>query len=78
MPDSGFPYERWVTVTRGASGWFAVLMWINRTGEYGNPPFPEPWDTGEGRYVTRDAAVTEAMAWATAEKIPYIPGRLDT
>ena len=50
-----------VTVGQGMSGWFAALMVWNKEGFY------EPWNTGFGRYKTREEAVAEARDWAEAE-----------
>lgn len=52
-----------ISVTQGMSGHFAVLMWWNPEGFY------EPWDTGFGRYSTREEAIREARSWAEAEEL---------
>lgn len=57
-----------ITVTRGMSGYFAVMYHLARES-YGT--FPEPWDTGFGRYKTQAEAISEAQGWAEAEGIPY-------
>lgn len=62
------PGEKWVTVTHGMSGWFAVVMWVNNEGD---EPFPEPYDTGLGRYADRQSAVDEGMRIAFDEQLPY-------
>ena len=51
-----------ITVTEGMSGFFAVHMWLNEEEDFG--PFWEPYDTGYGRYNTREEAEVEAKAWA--------------
>lgn len=56
-----------VTVTQGGSGFLAVLMWWNPELD----GFAEPWQTGHGRYMTREPAVTEAKGWAEAEGLPF-------
>ena len=56
--------EEFITVQNGVGGYFAVLM---VEGELG----PEPWQTGFGRYATREKAVAEARSWASAEDIRY-------
>lgn len=66
-----FPHERWITVTEGGAGWFAVHMWINREDIPGQA-FPEPWDSGYGRYATREEAEVEARAWAADEGLPFV------
>ena len=54
-----------ISVARGMAGWFAVLYWWNP--EDGG--FPEPYNTGLGRYATREEAVEEARAWAEDENV---------
>lgn len=51
------------TTAEGISGYFAVLMWLNEE-ELDIGPFWEPYDTGFGRYATREEAVEEAKHWA--------------
>lgn len=64
------PGEQWVTITKGISGYFAVIMWINNeTPELG--PFAEPWDTGMGRYTDPEHAKFEARAIAEDNNLPY-------
>lgn len=46
----------WIEVSQGMSGHFAVMMHTHEEG------FPEPWDTGIGRYATRAEAVEEAIS----------------
>ena len=69
--DSKAP-PRYVTVTHGMSGFFAVLVWWN--AELGDGPddgFWEPWNTGIGRYKTSHEAAVEAEQWAEAEELPF-------
>ena len=63
------PGDKWVTVTEGMSGYFAVIMWMNN--EDAKYPFPEPWDTGYGRYQYRENAMMEAEEIAEMEGLPY-------
>jgi hypothetical protein len=81
-PKNGEP-PKFVTATndRSVGGkFFAVIMWWNNEGEIGPltkkpmPGFYEPWDTGIGRYATREQAVEEAKQIAEAENIPYWEG----
>lgn len=51
-----------ITVTEGMNGYFAVHMWLNNEEDFG--PFWEPYDSGFGRYATKEEAIAEAMAWA--------------
>lgn len=61
--------KEFITVTEGMSGFFAVHMWFNTEDlDFG---FWEPYDTGMGRYATRDEAQVEAMAWADETGIEY-------
>jgi len=50
------------------SGHFAVLMWWNP--DHGG--FWEPWNTGFGRYATKEEARVEAREWAEAEEVRYV------
>lgn len=54
-----------ISVSQGMSGHFAVLMAWNKEGFY------EPWNTGFGRYSTREEAAREAREWAEAEGLEY-------
>lgn len=60
--------KNFVTVMEGMSGHFAVHMWLNEEEDF---PFWEPYDTGLGRYATREEAVMEAQSWAEHEGIEY-------
>jgi hypothetical protein len=64
------PKDHWITVTSGMSGWFAVEMWMNDE-EPKLGAFPEPWDTGLGRYRTEDEARVEAICWAHEQQMPW-------
>ena len=59
---------KFVSVTKGMSGHFAVIYWWNP--DMGG--FFEPWETGFGRYPTEDEAHVEAIAIADMEGIPYL------
>ena len=61
--------KNFITVTQGMSGWFAVHMWLNE--EDLEMPFWEPYDTGMGRYATREEAVVEAKEWADQTGMEY-------
>lgn len=56
-----------ITVTKGMSGYFAVLMWW--APEHGG--FWEPWQTGIGRYDEKWRAVSEAKVWAECEELEF-------
>ena len=61
--------KNFITVTQGMSGWFAVHMWYNEEDlDFG---FWEPYDTGMGRYATREEAVVEAKEWADQTGMEY-------
>jgi hypothetical protein len=61
---SALDQKPYITVTRGMAGYFAVMI----TYEDG---FPEPWETGAGRYATEEEAVQEAVGWARDEDMPF-------
>jgi len=63
--------DSFITVTSGVSGFFAVHMWLN-TEEKDLGPFWEPYDTGFGRYATREEAAREAKQWALSEDMPVL------
>ncbi len=64
-----FPQYPYITVTLGMSGYFAVMIWLNK--ENPEMPFEEPYQTGIGRYRTREKAEIEAKSWAAAEELRY-------
>jgi hypothetical protein len=61
--------KRFITVTEGMSGFFAVHMWLNQEEDCGD--FWEPYDSGIGRYATREEAEVEARQWAEMEGMEY-------
>jgi predicted component of type VI protein secretion system len=60
-------HPRYVTVTHGMAGYFAVQMWWNPDLD----GFWEPWNTGFGRWRQSSEAAKEAIAWAEADDLPY-------
>lgn len=62
------PGDKWLSVTQGMSGYFAVLYWVN---DEGNFPFTEPYDTGIGRYSDIEKAKAEALWIAEEFDLPY-------
>lgn len=56
----------WIEVTSGMSGYFAVMLW-DGCG------FPEPWETGDGRYGEPEPAEAEARRWAADENVEFRP-----
>ena len=62
--------SNFITVTQGMSGWFAVEMWYNNE-DYADYGFWEPWQTGVGRYATREQAIVEAKDWANDCDLEY-------
>jgi hypothetical protein len=54
----------YITVTHGMSGYFAVLI-------DDSEGFPEPVQTGIGRYRTSEEARKEGQAWAKAEELSF-------
>lgn len=68
------PREHWYTVTdeRSVSGaFFAVEMW--RNPEMGG--FPEPFNTGLGRYADQKQAAEEAVILADEYGLPCVLSR---
>lgn len=63
--------EAFISITSGMSGFFAVHVWLN-TEEKDLGPFWEPYDTGFGRYATKEKAIEEAMIWARGEDLPLV------
>ena len=64
------PGSHWITTTKGMSGHFAVEVWMNdKEPDLG--PFPEPWETGVGRYRTEAEACVEAWHLAHDLDLPY-------
>ena len=61
--------KHFVTVTEGMSGFFAIHMWLNEEEDFG--PFWEPYESGIGRYGTREEAIVEAKQWAWELELPY-------
>lgn len=57
-----------LTITRGMAGWFAVHVWFNP--ELGG--FWEPYNTGIGRYETRQEAYDEAKCWSDSDELPLV------
>lgn len=64
-------HSRFISVTKGMSGFFAVQYWWNP--ELGG--FWEPWDTGVGRYKRLASAIAEAEMWAEEENLPFYSGK---
>ncbi len=58
------PPKYWISVTSGMSGFFAVMLWDGMG-------YPEPWDTGFGRYRTSAEAEQEGRDWAEAEGLEF-------
>ena len=62
--------KKWITIGEGAAGWFAVMIWVNPA----MGGFPEPYQTGVGRYPDRDSAIAEAEEWADSDGLElHIP-----
>jgi hypothetical protein len=66
-----YPY---ITVTSGMSGYFAVMIHWGQLDPQDKPEdgFPEPYDTGLGRYHVQQVAIAEGVAWARDEGIPFV------
>jgi hypothetical protein len=61
------PEQHFITLAKGMNGHFACEFWINPEGN-----FPEPWETGYGRYETQKEAMTEALQWAADSNLPFV------
>ena len=60
--------ESFITVTKGMSGYFAVMFCWN--SELGG--FWEPWTTGIGRYATQQEAIEEGIDWAEMQELEFV------
>lgn len=72
-PPEPSKHPKFVTATTEQSvggAYFAVIMWWNP--DMGG--FWEPWDTGIGRYATREEALNEALTIANDEQLPFYSG----
>lgn len=62
-----------ITVTEGMSGFFAIhIIWVNDPelgGDAGG--YWDVWQSGVGRYDTKEEAIEEAKEWAESEGIEY-------
>ena len=58
--------ETHISTTSGMSGYFAVMYWWNPDG------FWEPYQTGLGRYATKQEAEIEGRSWAEAEELEFL------
>lgn len=71
MQASDFPV---IAITSGMSGFFAVHYWWNPEG------FPEPFESGFGRYPQTTQgeldAIAEAKSWAESAEIRLDPSVL--
>ena len=68
------PGQHFLTVSKLGSGWAAVEMWMNDE-EPDLGVFPEPYQTGNGRYSTEEKARQEMLDWQKADPTLeiYIP-----
>lgn len=66
-------HSSFVTTSKGMAGWFAVLMWWNDKEEEVPDGFWEPWNTGIGRYATKEEAEVEGRQWAASEEVEFRP-----
>lgn len=65
------PGDHFLTVQLLGSGYAAVEMWINNE-EADLGPFPEPYNTGFGRYDNKEDAYREMRDWAESDGIPVL------
>ena len=66
-------HSPFITAYLSISGWTAVQMHWNTEPELGG--FWEPWQTGFGKYDTREQAEIEGRQWAEDEGCRFIPAR---
>ena len=62
-------HPSYVTVYESIAGWAAVLVWWNP--ELGG--FYEPYQTGCGKYATKEMAEAEGRPWAEDEGLEFRP-----
>lgn len=56
-----------ITTHKGGVGWMAVHVWWNPDGYF------EPYQTGIGRYRTKEEAEADGRDWADAEDLKFQP-----
>ena len=65
------PGEHFMVATEGMRGHFACEMWINNE-EPDLGPFPEPWQSDDSTFATKEEAIEWAKELAEIEGIPYV------
>ena len=70
--------KSFITVQESIGGWMAVMFWWNDEEPDIPDGFWEPWDTGFGRYATKDEAEVEAKSWAENEELEYVAPKSDS
>jgi hypothetical protein len=63
------PHPDKIVIMNSVSGWFAVhITWANELGG-----FYEPYQSGVGKYATKDdpELIKEATSWAQSESIAF-------
>lgn len=61
--------RRYITVTSGIRGYFAVLIGVFYSDQSGT--YQDPIETGIGSYKTREGAVQEGKMWAKDEGLEF-------
>lgn len=61
-----FDKSSYVTATKLGSGFAAILLFWETKGHYW-----DVWQTGIGRYATKEEAEVEAKQWAETEGLRY-------
>lgn len=56
--------SRWIEITCGMRGYFAVMLWDGMG-------FPEPWETSDHSFATREEAIPDAERWAAEEGVEF-------
>ena len=64
--------KHFITVSHGLTSFFATHMWFNEEDLEGEG-FWEPYESGFGRYATREQAEEEAKQWALDWELEFKP-----
>lgn len=65
------PGEHFMVATEGMRGHFACEMWMNDQ-DIEDRVFPEPWQSDDSTFATKEEAIEWAKELAEIEGIPYV------
>lgn len=65
------PGEHFMVATEGMRGHFACEMWMNDQ-DIEDMVFPEPWQSDDSTFATKEEAIEWAKELAEIEGIPYV------